>query len=233
MVFGRAFTPILAAFLFIGLGLSLFEVEAVKLLGGTSYLAAVPVVAPVILAGFFQSCRRAMDAAFYIHHQTKQKLAITLAATVLIVILYALWIPAYGSMGAAPATLAGFAFLAVATWWVTQRIFPVVYEWRRLGTILALATAFSRWASLAVAGDVLVGAGQGGRVAGLAGGAVAARVDLRGRATPGNGVRGAGRWEMSRWRPASWRRRPSWWRRRRETERQSLLNAGALRAERP
>ena len=142
VVFGRAFTRILAAFLFIGLGLSLFEVEAVKLLGGTSYLAAVPVVAPVILAGFFQSAAALMDAAFYIHHQTKQKLAITLAATVLIVILYALWIPAYGSMGAALATLAGFAFLAVATWWVTQRIFPVVYEWRRLGTILALATAF-------------------------------------------------------------------------------------------
>jgi O-antigen/teichoic acid export membrane protein len=142
VVFGRAFTRILAAFLFVALGVSVFETEAIGLLGGNRYWAAVPVVAPVLLASFFQSAASLMDAAFYVRHRTGQKLVITLVATVLMATLYALWIPAYGSMGAACATLVGFAFLASSTWVVTQRMFPVTYEWRRLGAVIALAAAF-------------------------------------------------------------------------------------------
>jgi thiol:disulfide interchange protein len=52
---------------------------------------------------------------------------------------YALLIPRYGSMGAAIATLIGFMFLAAATWVVTQRVFPVQYEWSRLFALLLLA----------------------------------------------------------------------------------------------
>jgi O-antigen/teichoic acid export membrane protein len=142
VVFGRAFTRILASFLFVGLGVSIFEAEAIHLLGGGSYDAAVPVVAPVLLASFFLSAASLMDAAFYVCHRTKLKLLITIAATILMAVLYALWIPAYGSMGAAMATLVGFAFLAVCTWKTTQRIFPVDYEWRRLGGVSFLAGTF-------------------------------------------------------------------------------------------
>ncbi len=142
IVFGRAFTRILAVFLFVGLGVSLFETEAIAMLGGSQYGAAVPVIAPVLLASMFLSAASLMDAAFYICHRTKLKLAITVAATTVMAALYFLWIPAYGSMGAALATLAGFAFLAVCTWLATQRIFPVVYEWRRLGGMFVLAAAF-------------------------------------------------------------------------------------------
>ena len=142
VIFGRAFTRILAAFLFIGLGVSVFEGEAVRLLGGKDYGSAVPVVAPVLLATFFLSASSLMDAAFYICHRTKLKLAITVAATAVMATLYALWIPAYGDMGAALATLVGFAFLALCTWKVTQRIFPVQYEWRRLLGMIGLAAVF-------------------------------------------------------------------------------------------
>jgi hypothetical protein len=55
------------------------------------------------------------------------------------VVLYVVLIPLYGSMGAALATLGGFAFLAVCTWLVTQRVFPVRYEYRRLTLVLGLA----------------------------------------------------------------------------------------------
>jgi hypothetical protein len=54
-------------------------------------------------------------------------------------LLYGVLIPSYGNMGAAVATLVGFAFLAVCTWAVTQRVFPVRYEWPRLAALLALA----------------------------------------------------------------------------------------------
>ena len=142
VVFGRAFTRILATFLFVALGVSVFDVEAVALLGGGAYESAVLVVAPVLLASFFQSAASLMDAAFYVRHRTGAKLLVTLAATILMAALYAWWIPAYAGMGAAYATLAGFAFLACCTLVVTQRLFPVVYEWRRVGAAVLLAGLF-------------------------------------------------------------------------------------------
>ena len=138
-VFGRAFTRILAAFLLVGLAACLFQDEAAAILGGAKYAGAAAVVAPVVLAGFFQSAAALMDAGFYVRRRTDLKLWTTLAATAVILVLYAVLIPLYGAMGAAFATVAGFAFLAAGTWWATQRIFRVEYEWGRVLDLLGLA----------------------------------------------------------------------------------------------
>jgi O-antigen/teichoic acid export membrane protein len=138
-VFGRAFTRILAAFMLVGLAACLFQDEAVAVLGGSAYAGAAVIIAPVVVAGFFQSATSLMDAGFYVRRRTGLKLRITLAATAVILVLYAILIPLYGAMGAAFATVAGFAFLAFCTWRATQRIFPVEYEWARLLDLVGLA----------------------------------------------------------------------------------------------
>src|SRR5438046_316462 len=66
------FTRTLAAFLFVGLGLSLFEAEAIAVLGGGAYAAAIPVIAPVMLASFLQSAASLMDAGFYVRHRDRK-----------------------------------------------------------------------------------------------------------------------------------------------------------------
>jgi O-antigen/teichoic acid export membrane protein len=139
-VFGTVITRILAAYMLVALALALFQDEVVQLLGGAAYGSASAVVTPVLLAYFFQSAASLMDAGLYVRHRTGLKLGITLATTAVMLVLYAILIPRYGSMGAAIATLIGFLFLAVATWAVTQRVFPVRYEWGRLLALLALAT---------------------------------------------------------------------------------------------
>jgi O-antigen/teichoic acid export membrane protein len=48
-------------------------------------------------------------------------------------------IPAYGMMGAAVATVVAYAVLFVAMAWYSQRIYPVPYQWRRVGTALGAA----------------------------------------------------------------------------------------------
>lgn len=138
-VFGTVFTRIVAGYLLVGLGLALFQDEVVRLLGGSAYIQASAVVTPVLLAYLAQSAASLMDAGLYVRRRTGLKLAVTLAATAVMLALYAVLIPRYGSMGAALATLAGFTFLAVCTWAVTQRVFPVHYEWWRLLALLALA----------------------------------------------------------------------------------------------
>ena len=138
-VFGRMFTRILAAFLLVGLAACLFQDEAAAVLGGAKYAGAAAVVAPVVLAGFFQSAASLMDAGFYVRRRTGPKLYVTLGATAVMLALYAVLIPPYGAMGAALATVVGFAFLALGTYWATQRIFPVEYEWGRLIDLVGLA----------------------------------------------------------------------------------------------
>ena len=50
-------------------------------------------------------------------------------------------IPLYGMMGAAVATVAAYTVMfAGMTWWA-QRIYPVPYQWRRVGTAAAVGVA--------------------------------------------------------------------------------------------
>jgi O-antigen/teichoic acid export membrane protein len=138
-VFGRVLTRLLAAFAFVGLGLCLFADEAVRLLGGAAYASAAAVILPVVAACFCQAAATLTDAAFYVRNRPGLKLVVTLATTAVMLALYFLLIPPFGGMGAALATLGGFAFLAVCTWRVAGRLFPVVYEWRRLAALVLTA----------------------------------------------------------------------------------------------
>jgi len=139
VVFGAMFTRILTAYLLVALAVALFQDEVVHLLGSAAYARASSVVAPVLLAYFFQSAASLMDAGLYVRHRTGLKLGITLVSTAVMLACYAVLIPKLGGMGAAFATLIGFAFLAVCTWVVTQRVFPVRYEWPQLLAMLLLA----------------------------------------------------------------------------------------------
>jgi O-antigen/teichoic acid export membrane protein len=138
VAFGRAFTRILAAYLAVGLGLCLFQDEIVRLMARESFAGAEAVVPLIVLACFCQAAASLMDAAFYVRRRTGLKLGITLSATVVMLVLYVVLIPHYGSIGAALATLGGFLFLAICTWRVTQRIFHVRYEWPRLLALIVL-----------------------------------------------------------------------------------------------
>jgi O-antigen/teichoic acid export membrane protein len=140
-VFGRAFSRILGAYLAVGLGLCLLADEVAVLLGGPRYAGAAPVIPVVVLAYYFLTAADLMDAGFYVSRRTAWKAPITLASTAVMLTLYALLIPGGAAGGAALATLGGFAFHAALTWSVTQRVFPVRYEWRRTGAALALAVA--------------------------------------------------------------------------------------------
>jgi O-antigen/teichoic acid export membrane protein len=139
--FGRAFTRILAAYLLAGLGVCLFAPEIIGVLGGADYAPAAAAVVPIALACGFQAAATLMDTAFFLRRRTGLKLGVTAAATAAMLLLYAVLIPPFGTAGAALATVGGFAFLAPATYFATQSLFPVRYEWGRLALLAALTAA--------------------------------------------------------------------------------------------
>ena len=145
--FGSMFTRVLALYAFVGLGLSLFAPEAVALLAGPAFAGAAGLVPLVVLACGCQACATLFDAGLFITRRTWRKLAATVAATTVMLALYAWLIPLHGTWGAAWATLGGFAFLALATFALSQPSFPVAYEWSRLAGLASLVgiVALAAW----------------------------------------------------------------------------------------
>jgi O-antigen/teichoic acid export membrane protein len=145
--FGVVFTRVLTLYAGAGLALCLVAGEVVNILGGDRYAEAAGIIAPVVLAYFFLTATELMEAAFYIERKTSYKLPLTLAAMSVTVGLYLLLIPPHGIHGAAWATLLGFVFTTALTGVLSQRVFPVRYEWGRVVAMLgwAMACWFAGW----------------------------------------------------------------------------------------
>jgi O-antigen/teichoic acid export membrane protein len=142
-IFGRVVTRSLAAYLWGGVALCLFQDEVVALVGGAPYAAAAGVIAPVVLAYYFLTAADLMDGAFYLHRRPDLKTVVALVSMVLTCLLYFALIPCWGAMGAALATLGGFALHAGLTLVISQRMFHVHYEKRRLAALAG--TAVGLW----------------------------------------------------------------------------------------
>jgi O-antigen/teichoic acid export membrane protein len=81
--------------------------------------------------------------------RTQFNWVVTGAAAAVNVALNLLLIPPYGMMGAAVATIAAYATMFAGMAWWAQRIYPVPYQWRRVGTAALVGAA------LVVAGKLL------------------------------------------------------------------------------
>lgn len=66
----------------------------------------------------------------------------TVGGTVLNIALNAILIPPWGIVGAAVALVASYCLILVLIYVLTQRLFPVPYEWGRLALLVAVTTAF-------------------------------------------------------------------------------------------
>ena len=87
-VFGRAFTRILGAYLAVGLALCLLADEAAFVLGGAPYAGGHQIIPIVVLAYYCLTAADLMDSGFYVSRRTVWKTPITLASTVVMLVLY-------------------------------------------------------------------------------------------------------------------------------------------------
>lgn len=140
-LFGKVYSRILFGYLLGGLGVILFQDEALMLLG--TFPGTAELIAPLILAHFFLIFANLMDSAFYVQRTTYIKPFISLASTVVMVASYWILIPRYEAMGGAVATTIGFAFHWSLTLILAQRQFFVKIEWIRLGVVLAVSVALT------------------------------------------------------------------------------------------
>jgi len=139
---GKIATYLLAASAFSTLGFSLLGPYLIRFFSERSYWDAYRVI-PIVGASYvLYSWTTIMDASFYLKKRTVYKIHSITFAGLAIVLLYWLFIPRFGMMGAAWATLGGFAIFAVLTAFFAQRVYTIHYELGRIAVLFLLGVAF-------------------------------------------------------------------------------------------
>jgi O-antigen/teichoic acid export membrane protein len=139
---GKIATYLLAACAFSTLGFSLLGPYLIRFFSERSYWDAYRVIPVVGAAYILYSWTTIMDASFYLKKQTVYKIHSITFAAFFNVLLYWLLIPKFGMMGAAWATLGGFAIFALLTAYYAQRVYTIHYEMGRITILFLLGFLF-------------------------------------------------------------------------------------------
>lgn len=135
-----------AAFVAVGLAFAVLSRELVRLMTprNHAFWAAAPVVPVVTLAYVFHGAFLLGSVGIAIRKKARYYPLITGVAAAVNVAANFLLIPRLGILGAAWATVLSYALMAGMGLWISQRLYPIPFEWRRLLALLgAGAGAYS------------------------------------------------------------------------------------------
>ena len=136
--YARVLTYFVLALVVGVLGLSLASRSGLAFLAGEPYRTAAQVVPWVALAYLFNGIHFCLTPGIHIAKKTKVLPLFSGAAAAINLGLNFLLVPRFGVMGAAWSTTVTFFFLAVATWVLSQRVYPVPHE---IGRLVRIALA--------------------------------------------------------------------------------------------
>jgi O-antigen/teichoic acid export membrane protein len=145
-LFARVMTYVVLLLSGVLVVLTLFLADAVrwKIFFGRSLIApkfwiGLEIVPIILLAYLFLGIYNNLIAGIYIEKRTALLPVVTFAAAAMNVVANYLLIPPWGLMGASLATLVSYMAMAVILYVIVRRIYPVPYEWGRLGKIAVAA----------------------------------------------------------------------------------------------
>jgi O-antigen/teichoic acid export membrane protein len=122
-----------------------------------AYWSGLSIVPLVLLGYLFLGVYNNLLAGIYIEKRTGYLPAVTFLGAAVNVVANYLLIPSWGLTGAAFATFAAYAVMAVALYVVVHRIYPVPYEWARITKIgIAAAAVFGIYALVQIPGAELL-----------------------------------------------------------------------------
>jgi O-antigen/teichoic acid export membrane protein len=120
---------------------SLWILPLFHLLMPERFWDATYAVPPLALAAAGTGAFNVFAIGMNVTKRMRLLLPVSAASAALAIGLYFLLIPRYSFLGAAWATAIAFAVMAIGTVVVCQRIYPVPWEWRRIGLAIAVTVA--------------------------------------------------------------------------------------------
>jgi O-antigen/teichoic acid export membrane protein len=132
-------TYLVAITSWMALALGVLAPWLVQLLTTEEFYSAERVVAPLAFAAVAFGAYIVVVIGVGRARRTRSNWVITGAGAALNVVLNLALIPEFGMTGAAVATIGAYAALFLGMAWKAQHVFPVPYQWRRVGTALGTA----------------------------------------------------------------------------------------------
>jgi len=142
-MFSYTTTYYILAVVFFGLALAIFGREVFRILASERYLAGLPVIPWVLAAAIFETLYDIPSRGLYLMKRTQLLPLIMVVTAGVTTALNFILIPRWGMLGAAWATLVGYAILLLVTFSVSQRVYFVPYQYARIGKIFLAAGAIS------------------------------------------------------------------------------------------
>ena len=127
----------------VALALSLLAPWIVDLLADPDFAESASVVGPLAFSTVAYAAYIVVAIGVGRMRRTQFNWVVTGIAAAVNVALNIVLIPPYGMIGAAVATVAAYATMAVGMAWWSQRIYPVPYQWRRVATAALAAVALA------------------------------------------------------------------------------------------
>lgn len=108
---------------------------------GDEFRAGLAVVPILLLANLFLGIYVNLSIWYKLSDRTGLGAWVLLAGAALTIVLNILWIPRWGYMGSAWATLGCYFFMVCASWLLGKRYYPVAYPLGKIGIYLCLGLA--------------------------------------------------------------------------------------------
>lgn len=137
-VYARVMTYVLAGFGWLAVGLSVFGPELLEVLTGPQYQPAAAAIPPLSIAMVAMATTQITAGGISLMKRTHYIAIYAWVAAVINVVLNLLFDAPFGMLGAAWATAAAYVILTLLYLATSQRLWPIPYEIRRSGSLVAL-----------------------------------------------------------------------------------------------
>lgn len=121
---------------------------AVAVVGGPGYESGAIALPLLALGGAFQGTTLFTATGYTLAKRSGMVPVITLVAAGLNVLMLAIFVPAWGIVGAATAVAASYCLLTVGMLWYSQVQLPMPIRWKRLAAAASPITALVVWATV-------------------------------------------------------------------------------------
>jgi O-antigen/teichoic acid export membrane protein len=159
-VFSQIFVLYSLLITYAALAMAILSPEIVRLMVDAKFSGAQTVIPIVAFAYAFNGIGYYAQLGMYLADRTSLVGLVSAVTAVLNLILNYYLIGRFGELGAAWATLLGFLTMAAASYWISQRVFPLPLSVGRVGAAIGLAVALYGvahwWSPLSLAGTVLL-----------------------------------------------------------------------------
>jgi O-antigen/teichoic acid export membrane protein len=127
--FSKIMTYLTIILVWISLALSLFSKELIKIFAlNSDYWAAAKVIPVILFSYIFFGMRIIANLGMLLTTKTKSLALVTIAASLLNIVLNIIFIPKWGMMAAAYSTLISFILLYWLTYFLSQKYYRIPYE---------------------------------------------------------------------------------------------------------